>query len=256
MFIDTHAHLYSSQFDDDRAAVIARAKAAAIDKIFLPNIDSTSIEPMHLLEDSSEGYCTAMMGLHPCSVKADFEAELSIVRSWLEKRKYAAIGEIGIDLYWDKSTYEWQKVAFVRQMQWAHEFQLPIVIHSRDSTPQLIEIVSDNIQFFSGGIFHCFGGTKDEADAITEMGYLLGIGGTLTYKNNDFRAVLPTLSLEHIVLETDAPYLSPVPYRGKRNESSYIPHIASQMAELMGISTQEIASVTTQNAHKVFNSFR
>ena len=254
MYIDTHAHLYSPQFDADRAEVIQRAKTAAIDRIFLPNIDSTSIEGMHQLEESTEGYCKAMMGLHPCSVKEDFEAELSIIRSWLERRRYVAVGEIGIDLYWDKSTYEWQKLAFITQMRWAHEFQLPIVIHSRDSTSQLIEIVSENIQYFSGGIFHCFGGTKSEADTITGMGYLLGIGGTLTYKNNAFREVLPTLSLEHIVLETDAPYLSPIPFRGKRNESSYIPHIASQMAELMGLSIEEIATVTTQNACKLFNA--
>lgn len=251
MLIDTHTHLYLKQFDDDRKEVIERAEAAGIKKFFLPNIDSQSIDAMLQMEIDFPDNCFAMMGLHPCSVKENFEEELQIVENWLQKRKFCAIGEIGIDLYWDKSFFEQQKKSFLTQVEWAIDLQLPIVIHCRES----IDIVIDLLQPYNGkvkGIFHCFGGTAEQAKRIIDLDFLMGIGGVLTFKKAKLDEVIQEIPLEYLVLETDSPYLAPVPYRGKRNESSYVKIVAEKMAEAKNIDLEEVAEATTNNALNLF----
>ena len=220
--IDTHTHLYAKQFNSDRDAMIQRAVEQGVEQFFLPNIDRESIEGMLALEAAYPERCFAMMGLHPCSVKDNYEEELAIVRHWLDRRKFCAVGEIGIDLYWDKTFFEQQKQAFLTQIEWAMEFDIPIVIHSRESTDIIIDILTEVKEDRLRGIFHCFGGTEEQARRIIKLGFFLGIGGVLTYKNSGLGDALKDISLEHIVLETDSPYLAPVPYRGKRNESAYV----------------------------------
>lgn len=252
--IDTHAHLYLDKFEKDRPEVMQRAFDEGVERIYLPNIDSHSIDDMLELEKAYPNRCFPMMGLHPCSVQADFEKELSVVESWLEKRPFAAVGEIGIDLYWDKTYFEQQKEAFLRQIEWAKSLNLPIVIHSREATDVIIELLSGVKDDALKGIFHCFTGTLDQAHAITEMGFLLGIGGVLTFKNSGLDQTLKEVALQHIVLETDAPYLSPVPYRGKRNESSFVLYVARKLAEIKGERLEKIADITTQNALALFGA--
>jgi TatD DNase family protein len=250
--IDTHAHLYLKQFEEDRTEVLQRAFDKGIDRIYLPNIDSSSIDDMLDLEKKYPQNCFAMMGLHPCSVKADFEEELGIVESWLEKRAFAAVGEIGIDLYWDKTYVEQQKEAFLRQIEWAKKIGLPIVIHSREATDVIIDLLKEVYDEQLRGIFHCFTGTVEQARAITDMGFLLGIGGVLTFKNAGLDKTIQEVDLQHLVLETDAPYLTPAPYRGKRNESSYVMYVAEKLADIKGEKLEKIADITTQNALRVF----
>ncbi len=251
MLIDTHTHLYLKQFDDDRKEVIERAEKAGIKKFFLPNIDSQSIDAMLQMEIDFPDNCFAMMGLHPCSVKENFEEELQIVENWLQKRKFCAIGEIGIDLYWDKSFFEQQKKSFLTQVEWAIDLQLPIVIHCRES----IDIVIDLLQPYNGkvkGIFHCFGGTAEQAKRIIDLDFLMGIGGVLTFKKAKLDEVIQEIPLEYLVLETDSPYLAPVPYRGKRNESSYVKIVAEKMAEAKNVTLEKVAELTTNNALNLF----
>ncbi len=251
MLIDTHTHLYLKQFDDDRKEVIERAEEAGIKKFFLPNIDSQSIDAMLQMEIDFPDKCFAMMGLHPCSVKENYEEELQIVENWLQKRKFCAIGEIGIDLYWDKSFFEQQKKSFLTQVEWAIDLQLPIVIHCRES----IDIVIDLLQPYKGklkGIFHCFGGTVEQAKRIMDLEFLMGIGGVLTFKKAKLDEVIEEIPLEYLVLETDSPYLAPAPYRGKRNESSYVKIVAEKMAEAKNISLEEVSLATTNNALNLF----
>lgn len=251
--IDSHCHPYSSDFDDDRAAMIERAKKSGISRIYMPAIDSSTHQKMMDLEIQYPDYCIAMMGLHPCDVKPDtYKQELEIVKNWLEKRPFAAIGEIGLDFYWDKTTEEIQRSAFDLQMHWALEFDLPIVIHARDSTMDCVEMVKPFAAKGLKGIFHCFGGTDEEANAIIDLGFLLGIGGVFTFKKANMPEHLKDISLDHMVLETDAPYLAPVPFRGKRNESSYIPYILNALSEARGIPIDEIASITSKNALNLF----
>ncbi len=251
-WIDTHAHLYVQQFDSDRSEAMDRALKLGVDRIYLPNIDSSSIDAMLALEQAYPEHCFAMMGLHPCSVKANYEEELEQVRYWLEKRPFAAVGEIGIDLYWDKTFFEQQKEAFLRQIKWAKEFDRPIVIHSRDATDVIIDLLKEVHDERLKGIFHCFTGTRQQAAAIIEMGFLLGIGGVLTFKNAGLDKVMKEISLEHIVLETDAPYLAPVPYRGKRNESSYVVKVGEKLAAVKGEAVEKIARITSENALNLF----
>lgn len=251
MLIDTHAHLYAKQFDQDRDEMIARAEANGIHKFYLPNIDSSSIEGMLALEDKYPDKCFAMMGLHPCSVKDEFEKELTIMEDWLRKRPFVAIGEIGIDLYWDKTFFEQQKKAFNRQVEWAIDLNLPIVIHCRESMDITIKLVEK----FKGkvkGIFHCFGGSLEQANKIMDLGFLMGIGGVLTYKKANLAPIVKEIPLEYLVLETDAPYLAPVPFRGKRNESGYVLHVAEHLAKAKEMSLEKIAEVTTKNALNLF----
>jgi TatD DNase family protein len=250
---DTHTHLYAGEFDSDRASVIRSAISSGITRFFLPNIDSASVLPMLKVCEEFPQNCFPMMGLHPCSVKDNYTEELEIMRSLLSVERVYAVGEIGIDLYWDKSTLGKQKEAFRIQVEWAMEMDLPIVIHSREAFGEIYSIVSEYCRKGNlRGIFHCFSGSAEEAGKITDLGFYLGIGGVLTYKNSGLDKVIKETDLKHLVLETDSPYLAPVPFRGKRNESSYILHIARKLAEIKEASLVEIAEVTTGNSRKIF----
>lgn len=251
---DTHAHIYLDEFDADRADMLARAQQAGVEKIYLPNIDSTSIDRMLELEEKTKGTCFAMMGLHPCSVKKDFEKELYIVESWLAKRSFVAIGEMGTDLYWDKTFWEQQQEAFRIQANWAKQYSVPIVIHSRESLDQTIKLVEELQDGTLSGVFHCFTGTADQARRITSLGFYLGLGGVATFKKGGLDDVIPDMDITKIVLETDSPYLAPVPHRGKRNEPAYIPLIAAKVAQLKNISLKELQQTTSQNASALFKS--
>jgi TatD DNase family protein len=253
-FIDTHCHLYAEDFKDDIDQVIERGTKGGIEKFYLPAIDSAEIDKMLLLEEKFPDKCIAMMGLHPCSVKNNFQEELHIVEDWLNKRRFVAVGEIGLDFYWDKTFIKEQYMAFETQMQWALDKSLPIVIHTREAMREAIDAVKPFAAKGLKGIFHCFGGSFDEAMEIINMNFLLGIGGVLTYKKSGLKTVLEKIDLKHIVLETDAPYLTPVPFRGKRNESAYIKIIAQQLAEIKNISLEEVAAITTANAEKIFGN--
>jgi TatD DNase family protein len=250
--VDTHTHLYLEQFDEDRPAVIERAVGLGIDNFYLPNVDSRTIEAMLQMEIDFPGRCYAMMGLHPCSVEDAFEKELKIVEDWLARRSFVAIGEIGIDLYWDKTHVKEQQIAFRRQANWAKSLGLPIVIHSRDSTDMLIDLVKEEQDGRLTGIFHCFTGTIEQARQIIDLGFHLGIGGVLTFKNAGLDKTLEKVDLQHLVLETDAPYLAPAPHRGKRNESAYVRLVADQLAAVKGCSIEDIARVTSRNADRIF----
>ncbi|MEM7102404.1 MAG: TatD family hydrolase [Bacteroidota bacterium] len=252
MFIDTHAHLYADQFKNDRDEMLQRAIKAGVNRFYLPNIDSSSIEGMLQLEEDYPGHCYAMMGLHPCSVKEHYEDELDLVKQWLGKRKFCAIGEIGLDLYWDKTTLGIQTDAFRRQIRWAKELELPIMIHSREATDEILEIVKEEKDDRLTGIFHCFTGSLDQAHQVIDLGFLMGIGGVVTFKNAGLDKVVKDIPLSYLVLETDAPYLSPVPYRGKRNESSYIPLIAQKLSEVKEVDVESVGRITTENALRLF----
>lgn len=252
--IDTHAHLYLDAFAGDRNEMLDRARQAGVNAIYLPNIDPSSIAPMLELEQSHPDFCFAMMGLHPCSVGEDFREALAIVRGWLERRQFCAIGEIGIDLYWDKSFRAQQEEAFLEQISWAIEFDLPVIIHARESLDIILDLMEPMKQPLLRGIFHCFTGTVAQAHRIQNLGFLMGIGGVLTYKKAGLDEVLKSVPLSYLVLETDAPYLSPVPFRGKRNESTYLPYIAMKLAEIYEISIEEIGRQTSHTAKTLFHS--
>ncbi|MEI7628695.1 MAG: TatD family hydrolase [Bacteroidota bacterium] len=251
--IDTHAHLYSEEFQGDIDLVIERAQKAGVTKMYLPAIDSSETESMLALEQKFPGVCIAMMGLHPCYVKENFASELAHVKTWLDKRDFVAIGEIGLDFYWDKTFTNQQYEAFDTQMQWALDLKRPIVIHTRNAMQETINRVKPFAQKGLKGIFHCFSGSAESAKQIIDLGFLLGIGGVITYKNAGLPEVLETVGLEHLVLETDAPYLTPVPFRGKRNESSYLTYIISKLAAAKAVSEMEVAAITTANAEKIFH---
>jgi len=252
--IDTHCHLYLEDFKDDIDAVIFRAKELGVQKFYLPAIDSEVIDAMMRLEEKYPENCFAMMGLHPCSVKLNYLDELKIAEEWLRKRKFVAIGEIGLDFYWDKTFVKEQYAAFECQMQWALDKKMPIVIHTRNAMTETIDTVKPFAARGLKGIFHCFGGTEEEAGQITEMGFYLGIGGVVTYKKSGLAELIQKIGLNFLVLETDAPYLTPVPFRGKRNESSYLKHVIEKIADTLNLSIEEVASVTTANAEKIFAS--
>ncbi len=252
-WIDTHAHIYSPEFDLDRDDVLSHCTDIGVKKIYMPNVDHTSIDAMLELETKRPAQCIAMMGLHPCSVKKDFEQELYRVEEWLSKRKFAAVGEMGTDLYWDKTFWEQQKEAFRIQVAWAKRDELPIVIHCRESMDETIELLTPLLDGKLKGVFHCFSGTFDQAKKISSMGFYLGLGGVSTFKNGGLDQVIPDLELENIVLETDSPYLAPVPHRGKRNTPEYIPLIAKKVSELKKITVEELMSITTANALRLFN---
>lgn len=252
MLTDTHAHLYAKQFNEDREAMLQRANKQGITRFYLPNIDKKSIAGMLELEAAHPEQCFAMMGIHPCSIKANYEEELAAAEEWLGKRSFCAVGEIGIDLYWDKTFLEEQKKAFITQLNWAKELRVPIVIHARESLDILIDLVRQEKDERLQGIFHCFGGTLEQAQAIMDLEFYMGLGGVLTYKKANLGAVVKDIPLEHLVLETDAPYLSPVPHRGKRNESAYINIVAKRLAEVKETSLEEIAETTTNNALSIF----
>lgn len=255
--IDTHTHIYLSDFDKDIDSVLDRAYRNGIDKIFLPAIDSETHERLLKLSEPSASNqrptIYPMMGVHPCSIKEDHKKELDIAWQYLnDGRKYYAVGEIGLDFHWDVTFKAQQHEAFETQIGWAIEKDLPIVIHSRKSTYECIEVVK-KYKGKVNGIFHCFSGSVEEAREIIKLGFYLGIGGVATYKNSGLKEVLPQIGLDHVVFETDAPYLTPVPHRGKRNEPAYIKLVCEEVAKIMGLSYGEVAAKTTENALKVFN---
>lgn len=252
MFIDTHTHLYDEQFDSDRKTSIQQAIDQGVEKMYLPNCDSSTIEGMLEVEKAFPSHCFAMMGLHPCYVKENVHDELAMMEAWLTKRTFSAIGEIGLDYHWDKTYINEQKKAFRTQIEWSLQYNRPIVIHTREATKDTIEIVKEYAPKGVRGVFHCFSGSVETAHQIIDLGFYLGIGGVLTYKNAGLQEVVQLIDLKHIVLETDAPYLSPVPHRGKRNESSYTLFIAEKLANLKGIDLTTVASITTENALKLF----
>lgn len=253
MFIDTHTHLYSEQFNEDRTEMIRRAINAGVDRMYLPNIDLGSIDGMHALEKQFPEHCFAMMGLHPCSVDQNWENVLSEMKKHIEQRNYAAIGEIGMDLYWDKTFLEEQKAAFSTQIEWAKELHWPIVIHARDSFPEIFEIMDEMYDDRLSGIFHCFTGGEEEVKHILKYdNFSFGIGGVVTYKKSELPGVLPLIPLNKLVLETDAPYLPPTPFRGKRNESSYLLHTAEKVAEILEMPLTDLGKITTENALNLF----
>lgn len=249
---DTHTHLYSEQFDSDRNEMIQRALEAGVTRFFIPAIDSNYLNAMLALEKSFPENIFLMMGLHPTSVKENFEDELAVVKLWLEKRKFYAVGEIGIDLFWDKTLLKQQQIAFKTQIQWAKEKKLPIIIHCREAFNEIFEILEEMKDDRLFGIFHCFTGNLEQAKKAISYKMKLGIGGVVTFKNGKIDQFLHEIPLEHLVLETDAPYLAPVPFRGKRNESSYITKVLDKLAEIYKLTPQEIATITTQNSKDVF----
>lgn len=250
--IDTHTHIYLDEFEADVEAVIERALESGITKILLPNIDASSIDAMLRLEEMYPEVCYPMMGLHPCSVKDDFEKQLKLVDEWFAKRSFIAVGEMGTDLYWDKSFWEEQKVAFQFQCELALKHDIPVVIHCRETIDETIELVKPYALRGLKGVFHCFTGTIEQGMKMTAMGFYLGLGGVSTYKNAGLDQVIPELDRTKIILETDAPYLSPVPFRGKRNEPAYVHHVAEKIAGYLNITIEEVDQLTTRNANELF----
>ncbi len=250
--IDTHAHIYNEKFKDNINEIIDRAKYVGIQKIYMPNIDSESIDAMLELEQRFPDYCIPMMGLHPCSVTKDFEKELYIVEDWLSKRDFVAVGEVGTDLYWDKTFFAQQKEAFNIQSELAINYDIPIIIHCRESIPETIKLVEDLKADKFRGIFHCFNGSLEQANQITDLDFYLGIGGVATFKNGGLEGMIKGADFNKMVLETDSPYLAPVPYRGKTNEPSYVLEVAKKVAELKEMGLEEVGTKTSENALKIF----
>lgn len=252
-FIDTHCHLYAEQFDEDRDMVLQNAINAGVETILLPNIDLESIEGLYQLVDKYPDNCLPMMGLHPCSVDANYKQTLDLIYKELQSRKFIAIGEIGLDYYWDL-TYKTEQIdAFATQLKWASELNLPVAIHTRNSFEDTCKIVEEIKPNGLTGVFHCFSGSIEDAKRIEDIDFYMGIGGVLTFKNGGIDKVMPEVPNECIILETDAPYLAPVPIRGKRNEPKYIPIIAQKLAEVKNISLEEVTNITTSNAKRLFN---
>lgn len=252
MLIDTHSHIYSEDFIDDLDEVLQNAYNNDIKKIVLPNIDSGSIKRLVDLSNAYPHVCYPLMGLHPTSVAADYKEELAAVEYWLSKQKFYGVGEIGIDLFWDRTYINEQKDAFRHQISLAKKYQLPIVVHVRDSFNEVYEILEEEQNGALSGIFHCFTGTEDEAQKVVGLGFKLGIGGVLTFKNSKLDEVIKKIDLENLVLETDAPYLSPAPKRGQRNESAYLVYVAQKLADVYDMPVKDIAEITTANARNLF----
>lgn len=252
MITDTHTHLYSNQFNDDRTDMMQRAKNAGVSRFFIPAIDSSYTESMLDLEKNYPKEVFLMMGLHPTSVKENYKEELQQVKDWIDTRNFIAIGEIGIDLYWDTSFITQQQEAFRTQIRWAKEKKLPIVIHCRDAFDEIFAVLEEEKGDDLFGIFHCFTGNLQQAKQAISYNMKLGIGGVVTFKNGKIDQFLAEIDIKHIVLETDAPYLAPTPFRGKRNESSYITQVVEKLATIYAVSFQEIADITTQNSKDVF----
>ena len=251
--IDTHSHIYSEEFDTDRAEAILRAKNSGISQIILPNVDSESLPQMLALEAENPHYCYAAIGLHPTSVKENYSEELALIKSELERRSWIAVGEIGIDLYWDKTFLTEQIIAFQQQIEWALEYNLPVIIHVRDSFSETMQALQPYRNSGLRGVFHSFTGALQDAREIIDFGgFLLGINGIVTFKNSGLAAVLEQIDLKHILLETDSPYLTPAPHRGKRNESAYTLLVANKLAEVYNCSLQQIDEQTTLNAKSLF----
>ena len=252
IFTDTHTHLYLEEFDADRAEVIQNAREKGVERILLPNIDSTTLNRLRKMVSAYPENCFPMMGLHPTSVTEDFEKELALVENELQTENYYGVGEIGIDLYWDQTFAEEQKEAFRRQLQWAKKYGLAVSIHTRNAFEPVLQIVKQELTDALQGVFHCFTGTLKEAKQLLDTGFKLGIGGIVTFKNSGLAETVAVLPLESLVLETDAPYLTPVPFRGKRNQSAYLIYIAQKIAGVKNIPVEEVAAVTTATADGLF----
>lgn len=250
--IDTHTHMFSSQFDQDREQIVKECIESGIETLLLPNINSETIDAMWSLCDLFPKNCFPMIGLHPCDVKEDYQKELDIVLQELKNRKYVAVGEIGIDLHWDKTTVDIQKNAFDQQIKWAIDFDLPIAIHIRESFEEVFEVLEQNIHPKLRGVFHCFTGTLEQAQKAISMGFMLGVGGVVTFKNSGVDKVLENIDLKHLVLETDSPYLAPTPLRGKRNDSRNLQLICDKLAQLNDLESSEVARITSKNAQTLF----
>ncbi len=251
--VDTHTHLYLDNYDADRDEVIKDAISKGVQHMLLPAIDSKTFDAMKRLEQDYPNNCFAMIGLHPTSVAANYESEMELVENELQKGEYVAIGEIGIDLYWDKTYVDEQKDAFRRQLKLAKKYQLPVAIHTRDSFDEIYPIMKDENTDELRGVFHCFTGSVEEANKIIDLGFMMGIGGILTFKNSGLDKVVQTIPMEHLLLETDSPFLTPAPYRGKRNQSAYLTYIAAKLAEVKNIDIEEVALITTKNAKELFS---
>ena len=252
--INTHSHVYSEEFDQDRDDVIQRAKEAGIQRLLMPNIDVHSIPSMHSVAGKYPGYCIPMMGLHPTSVNSDYKQQLSIIQKHLfQPKSYIAVGEIGIDLYWDKTFLQEQISAFETQLQWSIDMQLPVVIHNRDAFSQVMQCIQTVGRDKLRGVFHSFGGTCEELEEILSLpGFMIGINGVVTFKNAKLETVMPYCPLDRLVIETDDPYLAPVPYRGKRNEPAYIVNVVSKLSEILSISPEILSQTTSDNACRIF----
>lgn len=250
--IDTHTHLYDESLDSDRDEMIQRSIDVGVTKMYMPNCDSTTINGMLAIEEKWKNNCFSMIGLHPCYVKENVEEELLIVEGWLAKRKFWGVGEIGLDKYWDVTFWEQQKMAFRHQIDLALKYDLPIIIHSREANQDCINIVKEKQNGNLNGIFHCYSGSYEQANEIIALGFYLGIGGVITFKNTKLTETIAKLGLDNIVLETDAPYLSPAPFRGKRNESSYTTFVAQKIADVLQMPLEKVVKKTTENAQKVF----
>lgn len=250
--IDTHSHIYDEAFDTDRQQVVAEAIAAGVERIVLANVDSSTIAPLNATQEQFPHLCLSAMGLHPTSVKENYIAELDIIKQQIEKKQYVAIGEIGLDLYWDTSFVREQTEAFYTQLQWALEFDMPVIIHIRKAFAEVFEVLKKFGKTQPRGVFHCFSGGIHEAVYATKLGFKLGVGGVLTYKNTALPEILKNIDIDHLLLETDAPYLAPVPYRGKRNEPKFMVETLRKMTQLFGITEEKADEITTNSAKELF----
>ncbi|WP_210465136.1 TatD family hydrolase [Rufibacter roseolus] len=250
-YIDSHAHVFSPEFAQDREEMLQRAQEAHVSEVYMPNIDLASIETMLQIEERHP-WCHSLMGLHPCHVFQDFREVLTQMETWFEKRSFKGIGEAGLDYYWDKTFVPEQKEALRIQCGWAKKYQIPIILHTRDAFQDTLEIIREQQDGTLKGIFHCFSGTVEEAEAAVDQNFMLGIGGVSTFKNGGLEPVLRAIDLKHLVLETDSPYLAPVPKRGKRNEPSYLPFVAHRVSEIKSMTLDEVAAGTTANAQRLF----
>lgn len=251
-FIDTHAHLYLNQFDADRKEILTRAKENKVTKVILPNIDRDSAEDLLELYESDANFFLPMMGIHPCSINENYVAQLKEIEPYFLRQKMAGVGEIGLDYYWDKTKIKEQKAAFRYQINWAKDMNLPIAVHCRDAFEDVLQILDEEQNGNLQGVLHCFTGNIEQAKHLIDLGFYMGIGGVVTYKNGGVDKTLQQVDIKHLILETDAPYLSPVPYRGIRNETAYLIHIAEKLAEIKNLDIETLAQITTKNAQELF----
>ncbi len=252
ILIDSHAHIYLKEFNDDRDQMMGRAAEAGVQQILMPAIDSSTHETMLGVEKSYPGTCRCMMGLHPCSVGENYRQELETISQYIKNQKFVAVGEIGLDFYWDLSFKDQQYEAFHQQLAWAMQYDLPVSIHSRNATDECIEVIRQHQKGNLKGVFHCFSGNSEQARKLLELGFYLGIGGVLTFKNSGLDAVIREVDLSHLVLETDAPYLAPTPFRGKRNEPAYLTYVIQKLADIKKTTVENAAAITTANTKKLF----
>ena len=253
MIIDSHSHIYLPEFRDDLDQMLSRAENELVKLVLMPAIDNETHIAMLKTEEDFPGKCLSMMGLHPCSVKEGYKQQLKIVKEYFEKRRFVAVGETGLDFYWDRTFTKEQYDSFQVQIELAKQFDIPVVIHSRNSIDECIKVIRENQQGNLKGVFHCFSGNEKQANEIIDLGFYLGIGGVVTFKNSGLDKVIADIDMKNVVLETDAPYLAPVPFRGKRNECSYLKYVVEKLAEIRNVEKEEIANITTKNAKELFN---